>query len=51
MYKLEGLSTLDRAENDALLLAINGVITAHSNLIFQMNKKFEKEAQNVNKPL
>lgn len=50
MFKLEGLATLERVKKEDLLQTINDVLIAHSNLIFQINKKFEKEAQNINKP-
>ena len=50
MFKLEGLASLERVKKDVLLRAINGVLISNSNLIFQINKKFEKDSQNIQKP-
>ena len=50
IYKLEGIATLHNPEKDTLLNAIKEVLTGHTNLIFQINKKFEKESQSIQKP-
>lgn len=48
--KLEGLATLRSAKKEALLIVIKDVLVSYTNLVFQMNKKFEKESQNIEKP-
>ena len=48
--KLEGLASLSSAKKEDLLASIKDVLISHSNLIFQINKKFEKESQNIEKP-
>jgi len=48
--KLEGLASLSSAKKEDLLIIIKDVLVSYSNLIFQMNKKFEKESQNIEKP-
>ena len=48
--KLEGLASLSSAKKVDLLAAIKDVLISHSNLIFQINKKFEKESQKIEKP-
>lgn len=48
--KLEGLASLKTAKKEALLIAIKDVLLSYTNLIFQMNKKFEKESQKIEKP-
>lgn len=48
--KLEGLASLSSAKKEDLLIAIKDVLISHSNLVFQINKKFEKESQNIEKP-
>ena len=48
--KLEGLASLTSAKKEDLLIAINDVLISHANLVFQINKKFEKESQNIEKP-
>ena len=50
MYKLEGSANLERETKEALLRSIEDVLIAHTNLIFQINKKLEKDAQNITKP-
>ena len=50
MYKLEGSANLARETKEALLKSIEDVLIAHTNLIFQINKKLEKDAQNITKP-
>jgi len=48
--KLEGLASLSTAKKEDLLSTIKDVLISHSNLIFQINKKFEKESQKIEKP-
>lgn len=48
--KLEGLATLRSAKKEDLLIVIKDVLVSYTNLVFQMNKKFEKESQNIEKP-
>jgi hypothetical protein len=48
--KLEGLASLKTAKKEDLLIAIKDVLLSYTNLIFQMNKKFEKESQKIEKP-
>lgn len=48
--KMEGLASLSSAKKEDLLIIIKDVLVSYSNLVFQMNKKFEKESQNIEKP-
>lgn len=48
--KLEGLASLSSAKKEDLLIIIKDVLLSYTNLVFQMNKKFEKESQNIEKP-
>lgn len=48
--KLEGLAILSSAKKEDLLKTIKDVLVSYTNLVFQMNKKFEKESQNIVKP-
>ncbi len=48
--KLEGLASLSSAKKEDLLIIIKDVLVSYTNLVFQMNKKFEKESQNIEKP-
>lgn len=48
--KLEGLASLSSAKKEDLLIIIKDVLVSYSNLVFQMNKKIEKESQNIEKP-
>jgi len=50
IYKLEGTATLHDVQKEALLESIEDVLISHTNLIFQINKKLEKEAQKIEKP-
>ena len=50
MFKLEGISNINNVKKEMVLNAIRDVLVAHSNLIFQINKKFEKDSQNIEKP-
>ena len=48
--KIPESGLLSSAKKEDLLLAITDVLISHSNLVFQINKKFEKESQNIEKP-
>ena len=48
--KLEGIMSLKSTHKDNLLQSIQDILVSHSNLILQLNKKFEKESQNIKKP-
>lgn len=50
MLKLEGVVNLSHPEKKELLLVVRDFLTAFSNLNLQINKKFEKESQNIQKP-
>lgn len=50
MFKLEGVSNFNNINKELILNAIKDVLVAHSNIILQMNKKFEKDSQNIQKP-
>jgi hypothetical protein len=50
LFKLEGVSNLKNIPKDVLLNAIKEVLVAHSNLILQINKKFEKDSQKIERP-
>jgi hypothetical protein len=49
-YKLQGVTQLNNVSKELLLKAIEEVLVANSNVILQMNKKFEKDAQGIAKP-
>jgi hypothetical protein len=50
MLKLEGTIILSNASKQDLLYNIQEFLISFSNLNFQINKKFEKESQNIQKP-
>lgn len=50
MSKLESLANLNTTTKDELALAIKDFLQSFSNLNFQMNKKLEKEGQNIVRP-
>jgi len=50
MYKLESVVNLDNTNEQKLLEAIEELLISSSNLNLQINKKFEKESQNIQKP-
>jgi hypothetical protein len=50
MLKLEGVINLSNPEKKEVLLVVKDFLTAFSNLNLQINKKFEKESQNIVKP-
>ncbi|WP_055443949.1 hypothetical protein [Lacinutrix himadriensis] len=50
MLKLEGEINLSNPEKKEVLLVVKDFLTAFSNLNLQINKKVEKESQNIVKP-
>lgn len=50
LHKLKSLSNLSTTSKDELHNVIKEFLESFSNLNFQMNKKLEKESQNVEKP-
>ena len=50
LYKLEEAANIDNTKKTDKLLIVKDVFQAFSNLTFQINKKFEKEAQTIIKP-
>ena len=50
LFKLESNVNLDNPKQENVLSAVAEVLIAFSNLNLQMNKKLEKEAQNIQKP-
>jgi hypothetical protein len=50
VFKLEGISNITNIKSELLLNAIKDVLVANSNVTLQMNKKFEKDSQNIKKP-
>lgn len=50
IYKLESLSNLQTTGKEELLSTIKEFLVSVSNLNFQMNKKLEKDNQNIQKP-
>ena len=50
IYKFEGSASLQKESKEAVLQSILDLLVAHSNLIFQINKKLEKDAQQIQKP-
>ncbi len=50
IYKLESLSNLSTTNKDALKSSIKEFLVSFSNLNFQMNKKLEKDSNNIQKP-
>lgn len=51
LLKLQDLSNLDNIKKSDLLEAIKDLLVANVNLKLQMNKKFEKEAQEIQIPI
>lgn len=49
IFKLEGINNLKNLDKETTLNYIKEVLVAHSNLILQINKKFEKESQKIEK--
>jgi hypothetical protein len=50
LFKFEGTANLNAVKKEILLKGIEEVLIAHTNLIFQINKMLEKEAQNIDRP-
>jgi len=50
MYKLESSVNLSNVHRNDIISAIKEFLISYSNLNFQINKKFEREAQNIQKP-
>ncbi|WP_141675525.1 hypothetical protein [Formosa haliotis] len=50
MLKLQSLLSLRNIPEDDQLQAIKEILVAYSNLNLQINKKYEKDAQKINKP-
>jgi len=50
LYKLESNVNLSNAKKETVLSAVKELLLAFSNLNLQMNKKLEKESQNIQKP-
>ena len=50
IFKLEGISSLSNVNKEVILNAIKDVLVSNSNVILQMNKKLEKDSQNIEKP-
>lgn len=50
LYKLESLSNLTTTSKEELKETIKEFLESFSNLNFQMNKKIEKDNQNIEKP-
>lgn len=51
LLRLQNLSNLDNIKKKDLLIAIKELLIANVNLKLQINKKFEKEAQQIQLPL
>ncbi len=49
-FKLHDEAVFNSESQETLLEAIKEMLIAHTNMIFQINKKFEKEAQKIEKP-
>lgn len=50
IFKLKGISNIKNIKNELLLDVIRDVLVANSFIILQMNKKFEKDSQDIQKP-
>ena len=50
MLKLEGVVNLSNPDKKEVLSVIKDFLTAFSNLNLQINKKIEKDSQNIQKP-
>ncbi len=50
IYKLESLSNLSTTSKETLKSSIKEFLVSFSNLNFQMNKKLEKDSNNIQKP-
>ena len=50
LYKLDEALNLKGLSKQNILNNIKDVLIAHNNIILQINKKLEKESQNISKP-
>lgn len=50
LFKLESMVNLSNVKKEPVIDAVREVLVAFSNLNLQMNKKLEKESQNIQKP-
>jgi hypothetical protein len=50
LFKLESMVNLSNVKKEPVIDAVTEVLVAFSNLNLQMNKKLEKESQNIQKP-
>ena len=50
LYKLEGSAILNNSKKETLINDIKDVLLSHTNLIFQINRTLEKDAQKIQKP-
>ena len=50
IFKLEGVVNLSNPSKKEVLSVIKECLSAFSNLNLQINKKFEKDSQNIQKP-
>ncbi len=50
VFKLESIAKLNNVKNEVLISVIKEVLVANSNVILQINKKFEKDSQKIEKP-
>jgi len=50
-FKLEEVSNIKTITKQSLLNSITDLFIAYNNLIFQINKKIEKDSQSIDKPL
>ena len=48
--KLEGISNLENLDKDTVREYVKDILISYNNLIFQINKKLEKDSQNIKKP-
>jgi len=50
-YKLEEVSNIKTISKQVLLKSIADILIAYNNLVFQINKKVEKDSRSIEKPL
>lgn len=50
-FKLEGISELSNLDKNTILNYIKDVLVSYTNIIFQINKKLEKDSQKIIKPI
>lgn len=50
-FKLEGITELGNLDKNTVLNYIKDILISYTNLIFQINKKLEKDSQNIIKPI